>query len=210
MKIINICLYVIISITFLGCYSVEHISYNHEHNDEIKNYTYNGIWDMNVLPYYHNDKVFLINLSSEIYFNVPSDNKYNYFTIFLNIFSKEVINNIIINNCEIEFNDYILKFEKSDLKYYSNQSNNKDSNFINYEIIFSKRIDKNDYNKNVKNVIKNSSEQNYISVKIDINYTENGVVINYENTTRLNPIFYRNWYTPKNLWGWLGVETSYE
>ena len=87
--------------------SSEGISYKNEQYDILKNYT-------------NNDKIFYINLSSEVYFNVPFDNrqlrnKYKYFTVFLQISSKVIINNIKINNCEIEFNNYKIKFDNNDL-----------------------------------------------------------------------------------------------
>jgi hypothetical protein len=210
---IIIWIYAFIPIIFLGCYSVDGISYYHEFDDERKYYAYNGIWNDKLLPYYYDNKLFFVNLSSEVYFNVPSDsqirNNYNYFTVFFYISSKETIDNININICEIEFENYIINFYNDDLKYYIYQTYNENSNLINYEIIFSKRINKNDYNKNIKNIIKNSTERKYIFIKMDINYSENGDIKYWADTIKLNAIHYENWYTPANLWGWKGVDTKY-
>jgi hypothetical protein len=213
MKRIKIWLYFLISIIFYSCYSTEGISYKNEQYDILKNYTNNDIWDNELLSYYNNDKIFYINLSSEVYFNVTFDNrqlrnKYKYFTVFLQISSKVIINNIKINNCEIEFNNYKIKFDNNDLKYYINKyylGNN-----INYEIIFSKNIKKEDYKKYILNVIKKSKEQKDISVEINLEYIENDEIINYTFNTKLNSQYYQDWYTPSNLWGWLKVNRKYK
>jgi len=212
MKKLKNWIYLIIPIAFLGCYSTEGISYNNEHNDILKNYAYNGIWDNELTQYYYNDKIFYINLSSEVYYNVPSDRKirdnYNYFTIFFHISSKVIINNIKINICKIEFDDYIIIFDDNDLKYIINKYYNGSN--INYEIIFSKKIIKKDYHKNILNVIKKSNEKKYISVEINLKYNDNSEILNYTFSTKLNAKYYQNWYTPSNLWGWLRVDTKYK
>jgi hypothetical protein len=212
MKKLKIWLYFIIPIVFVGCYSTEGISYNNEKNNILSNYKDNGVWDNELLSYYYNDKIFYVYLSSEIYFNVPFDRQlrdnYKYFTVFLQISSKVVLNNIKINTCEIEFNNYKIKFDNNDLKYYINQSYKE--NKINYEIIFSKNIKKDEYNKNILNVIKKNNEQKYISVEINLEYIENNEIFNYTFSNKLNTQYYKRWYTPSNLWGWLRVDAKYK
>jgi len=214
MKRIKIWLYFLISIIFYSCYTAEGISYENEQNDILDNYTNNGIWDNELLSYYYDDKIFYINLSSEVYINVPFDNrqlrnKYKYFTVFLHISSKAIINNIKINTCEIEFNNYKINFDGNDLKIIINNRYHLGNN-INYEIIFSKNIKKEDYKKYILNVIKKSKEQKDISVKINLEYIENDEIINYEFNTNLNTQYYQDWYTPSNLWGWSGVNRKYK
>jgi hypothetical protein len=205
--------FVFISIVFSGCYSIEGIEYIHMHNDEINNYAYNGVWNNNLLPYYYDDKIFSVNLSSEVYINVPSDmqirNKYNYFTVFINISSKEFLENFEINICKIQFDDYVFEFDGDDLENIIYKSYTKSVYNINYQIIISKKIIKNDYNK-IKNILKNSVAQRYIIVKLDLNYSENGEIKNWANNTELSAVIYQDWYTPNNLWGWSGVDRIYK
>jgi hypothetical protein len=72
----------------------------------------------------------------------------------------------------------------------------------NYQIIFSKNITTKEFNKEIKNKVKESKEPLFAWVKIDLNYNENDVLMNWVGMTRLNIRFVRTWHTPANLWGW--------
>jgi hypothetical protein len=178
---------------------------DHEYDNEINNYVYNGVWDSAILPYYYNDKIFKIGLSN-VYFNVPYDKKYTYFTVSVNIYEENIsINNIQINSCEIMIDDYVIIFENKDIKnnvyqYQSHSANN--INMKHYQIIFSKSVTTKEFNKKIKDKVKKSENPLFVWVKIDLNYDENDVPINWVNMMRLNTRFVCTWYTPANLWGW--------
>ena len=204
MKRLNIFLSMIISIIFIGCYSVERIRYDHKHNIELSDYAYRGIWNSNILKYVFDGNVFWVKLSNDdvTVAGKPKKKADYYFCIDLTISSKSKIDNIIINSCEILFDDNYFRFENDEItnthilySYIGNTWHNS--------IIFSKGITRKEYNL-IKNVVKKGTIQKFVLVNMDIDYLEDNEHKNWIETTKLGIRSERTWYTPANFWGMFG------
>jgi len=204
MKRLNIFLFAVISIIFIGCYSVERIIYDHEHHIELSDYAYRGIWDSSISQYVFDNNVFWVSLS-DTDFSVagkPKKKADYYLCINLVISSESKIDNIIINSCEILFDDNCFRLENDEITYAHISYSYRHDIYLN-SILFSKGITKKEY-KLIKKVVKKHIAQKFVFINMDIDYLEDNEYKNWAETTKLGIRFERTWYTPANFWGMFG------
>ena len=208
MKHLSLLSIIFFSILFIGCYSVDTVSFVHENYSRSGN-PYDDHRNYDIIPTFHDEKGFLTvihtNNSSYVYKSSLFwlKDKIFVFKIDVSIYSEKGIDNIKINNCEIIFNNFSVIFNEYELSNgFTGTSKNSNKLYLRNYVIIEKEIDVKTID-NYLDKIKNGSIQNYITLNIDINYEENGEIKNWKNSTKYFIDIGRYYYTPKNLWGGL-------
>jgi hypothetical protein len=178
---------------------VDHLSFEHPHYNEIHSFYNNNEFDDSIFPYFYNGKILFLKLSSVSAYNSSlfylKDDIIN-IKIDVRIFSKEKLENIKIKFCEIIFGDYIINLNNIELNGLFHTYINPNIPYIDNYIELNKKISRND----LKSRIKNINEIHSISVKINLDYYENGEIKNWNNITNFDFNIRRKEYNPRNLW----------
>ncbi|MDR1348181.1 MAG: hypothetical protein LBJ63_07125 [Prevotellaceae bacterium] len=121
-----------------------------------------------------------------------------YLNLFIEIFSKEELDNIVMNSCNLIIGDYTMDFN-CDLEnnYHIKYVHATDMLRIQNEFLLTKSIKRNE----LKNRIKNINDIHFVTIMVDLDYFENGEQKNWVNTTRLNLNVERQEYNSANSWG---------
>lgn len=208
MRYLSLLAIIFFSILYIGCYSVESVSFVHENYSRSGN-PYDDHRHYNIIPTYHDEKGFLtaIRTNNSGYVYKSSlfwiKDKIFVFKIDVSIYSEKGIDNIKINNCEIIFNNFSVILNENELTDgITGTSKNSIKPYIRNYMIVEKEIDVKTID-NYLGKIKSGSIQNFITLNIDINYEENGEIKNWKNSTKYFIDIGHTTYTPKNLWGGL-------
>jgi hypothetical protein len=189
---------ILVVFLFTSCYSIKYLTFDHENKKEIVDFYTNGTLNDNILQFYDDNKIIYMDLHRIEWQNTllwGSD--IIYLNLFIEIFSKEKLDNIIINSCNLIIGNYTMNFNY-DLKnkYHIKYVHATDMLRMQNEILLTKVIKRNE----LKNKIKNINNKRFVTIMIDLDYFENGERKNWVNTTRLSLKVEQQEYNPTNLW----------
>jgi hypothetical protein len=190
---------ILVVFTFTSCYSIYYLTFEHENKKEIADFYTNGISNDNILQFYEDNKIIYMDLRRIDWQNTllwGSD--IIYLNLFIEIFSKEELDNIVMNSCNLIIGDYMMDFN-CDLEnnYHIKYVHATDMLSIQNEFILTKAIKRSE----LKNRIKNINGIHFVTITVDLDYFENGEQKNWINTTRLNLNVERQEYNSDNSWG---------
>jgi hypothetical protein len=171
-----------------------------------------------ISPINHDNKAFLVVIRNPGYIGTSYAYSSTLFwlkdksfriAIEVNIYSKEKIDNLIINSCEIIYDNFSIELNDLELSNYvsgytvSTRLNPDTETYIRNYALIEKDIDSKTMNDYIKRNILNNENIQFLSINIDITYDENGEGKNWNNSTKYFMNKSRESYTPKNMWGGL-------
>jgi hypothetical protein len=184
---------------FTGCYHIDYIRFEHENYGASAN-PYDDSVNYAISPSEYDGKAFLVAIkgtydyASSLFWLKDKD---LIMKMDVSIYSEGGIETILINSCEIIFEDFTVEFNDAELSNcITRTSTNHGSPYVRNYALFEKIIDK----KTITDYIKNNNiERQFIAVNVDVQYEENGEVKNWVHTTKFYIRTGRVHYTPENL-----------